>query len=60
VRQELVAQALACSASHEPGDVDELDRRGTIFFRVHDAGKHGEPRIEHRHDADVRIDVQNG
>ena len=57
VREELVAEAFALAgALHQPGDVDELDRR-----RDHDVGagnllQHRQPRVRHGHHADVGID----
>ena len=39
-----------------PGDVDELDRRGDDDAGLGDALQLGQPRVGHRHDADVRID----
>ncbi len=57
VREELVAEALALrGAGHEARDVDELDRGRQDFLRLRDRRQRVEPRVGHRHDADVRFD----
>ncbi len=57
VREELVAQALALTgALDEAGDVDELDRRRDDDVGAGNLPQHFEPRVRHRHHADVRVD----
>ena len=61
VGQELVAEAFALAgALDEPGDVDELDRRGNDDVRLRDALQRRQPRIGYGHDADVRVDRAEG
>ena len=57
VGEELVAEPLALArAFDEARDVDELDRRGDDDPGLGDALQRGEPRVRHRHHADVGID----
>ena len=57
VREELVAEAFTLRrAGDEARDVDELDRGRQDLLRLDDRRKRVEPRIRHRHDADVRVD----
>ena len=57
VRQELVAQALAFRrASHQAGDVDELDDGVDHAFRLDDGGQRIHARVRHFDHADVRLD----
>src|SRR5699024_253192 len=61
MRQELIAQPLAGrGASHEPGDVDELDRRRQYSLRCRNAGQCLQALIRYRHHADIRIDRAEG
>ena len=56
VAEELVAESFArARAFHQPGDVDELDRRRHDLLRM---GQLRELRaaVGHRHDADIWID----
>ena len=57
VAEELVAEAFArARAFHEPRDIDELNRGRDDFLRMRKLREHFEPRVGHRHDAEVRID----
>ena len=57
VGEELVAEALALrGAFDDAGDVDEFDRRRHDLFGLGNRGEPLEPRVRHRHDANVRID----
>ena len=57
VGQELVAQALALGgAAHQAGDVDEVDPRRDDLLRLGDPRQRVQPRLGHRHVADVGLD----
>ena len=55
--EELIAKTFARTrALHESGNIDELNRSRDDFLRVRYLGESRQPRIGHRHDADVGID----
>jgi hypothetical protein len=57
IGEELVAQPLALGrALHQPGDVDEGHPRRDDLLRLRDLGQLVEPRIGHRHLADIGLD----
>ncbi len=57
VGQELIAEAFTLGGpAHEAGDVDEVHRRGDDRLRVVELHQRVEPRVGHRHHADVRLD----
>src|SRR5690606_38349816 len=61
VGEELVAQPFATGgAGDQPGDVDELHRGRDDLLRVDDPGERVQPRIRHRHDADIGLDGAEG
>ncbi len=57
VGEELIAEAFALGgAADEAGDVDEVHRRGDDRLRLVELHQRVEPRVGHRHHADVRLD----
>jgi len=61
VGQKLVAQPLALrSTGHQTGDVDELHGGRYHLLRLDDLGQRKQPRIRHRHDADIGLDGAEG
>ena len=61
VGEELVAQALAVAgALDQAGDVDKLQRRRGILFRVIHPGKHVQPLVRHGDHAGIRLDGAEG
>ena len=61
VRKKLVAESLAlCRAAHQTGDIKELDSCGRVLFgRIHFCQR-VEPRVRHRHHADVWLYCTEG
>ena len=61
IGQELVAQPFALGrAAHQPGNVDEGDAGGNDLGRTGDLGQRVQPRIGHRHIADIGLDGAEG
>ena len=61
VGKELVAESGTFRGPlHESGDVDKLDRGGDQFLRAGDFREHGQARVGHGHDADIRVDRAEG
>jgi len=57
VGEELVAEALAFrGAAHQAGDIDEGEPRRHDLRRLGERRQRIEPRVRHRHLADVRLD----
>ena len=61
VCEELVAEPLTLrGAAHEAGDIDEGEPRRDDFLGMGDLRQDLEPRIGHRHIADIRLDRAEG
>src|SRR5882757_4652671 len=61
VAEELVAKTLAgARAADQTGDVDKVDRGGDNLLRAGEFAEHGEPRVGHGHDPDIRVDCAEG
>ena len=57
VGEEFVAETLAGGGTLDDArDIHELDRGRQDTLRLDDGGERIEPRVGHRHDADVRLD----